>query len=262
MIVYDDQYRGITMQLKVLLNRHELVDSATKILVEKINNNQKEYFVLGLSTGSTVLSICEELVRYVQADKVSLKNLIVFYAGEFVGYSKKVQQKYFELLQNNFFSKIDILPQNIYTLNGIAEDLSMECKKYEQKIVELGGIDFFLSSLGSMGELAFNGPGSSLHSRTRLKTLTSETIKADARFFGGDTSKVPSQALTMGISTIYDSKEILIVVYGIQKAFAVRSCLEKSISNMSPASILQMHPKTTFMVDKVAGRLLTTLINE
>ena len=250
------------MKLQVLLNRDEIVKSATQRLVDKINNHQKKYFVLGLSTGLTVLSICEELARYAQEKKVSLDNVIIFYAGEFVGYSQLKQQYYFKLLQEKFFSKIEICSQNIYTLDGNAEDLSLECEQYEQKILDVGGIDFFLGSLGTMGDLAFNEPGSSLHSRTRLKTLTSETIKADARFFEGDISKVPSQALTMGVGTIYEAREVLIVVYGINKAFALRSCLEKAISEMSPASILQMHPKTTFMVDKVAGRLLTTLINE
>ena len=250
------------MKLQVLLNRDEIIDSATQILVDRINNNQKKYFVLGLSTGFTVLSICEKLVSYVQEKKVSLDNVIIFYAGEFVGYSQLKQQADFKQLQKKFFSKVDINPQNIYTLDGTAEDLSLECEQYEQKISDAGGIDFFLGSLGTMGELAFNEPGSSLHSRTRLKTLTSETIKADARFFDGDISKVPSQALTMGVETIYEAKEVLIVVYGINKAFALRSCLEKAISDMCPASNLQMHPKTTFIVDKVAGRLLTTLINE
>lgn len=250
------------MKLKVLLNRDEIIKSAAQKIVDKINNNNKKHFVLGLSTGFTVLSICEELARYVQEKKVSLDSVIIFYAGEFVGYSQLKQQDYFKELQEKFFSKIDVLPQNIYTLNGTTENLSLECKQYEQKIVDVGGIDFFLGSLGTMGELAFNEPGSSLHSRTRLKTLTSETIKADARFFDGEISKVPSQALTMGVGTIYEAREVLIVVYGIHKAFALRSCLEKAISDMSPASILQMHPKAIFMVDNVAGRLLTTLINE
>jgi len=250
------------MKLEVLLNRNELIESATQKIVDKINNHHKKHFVLGLSTGFTVLSICQELVHYVEEKKVSLDNVIIFYAGEFVGYSQLKQQDYFKQLQEQFFSKINIHPQNIYTLDGTAENLSLECQQYEQKIVDVGGLDFFLGSLGTMGELAFNEPGSSLNSRTRLKTLTSETIKADARFFEGDIAKVPSQALTMGVKTIYEAREVLIVVYGINKAFALRSCLEKAISDMSPASILQMHPKTTFMVDKVAGRLLTTLINE
>ena len=256
------KYEGVIMKVKVLLNRDEIIKSAVQKIVDKINNNQKEYFVLSLSTGFTVLSICEELTRYVQEKKVSLKNVIIFYAGEFVGYSQVKQQDYFKQLQEKFFSKIDISPKNIYTLNGTAENLSLECEQYEQKIKDVGGIDFFLGSLGAMGELAFNEQGSSLHSRTRLKTLTSETLKADARFFGGDIARVPSQALTMGVGTICEAKEILIVVYGVHKAFALKSCLEKAISDMSPASVLQMHPKTTFMVDKVASRSLTTLINE
>ncbi|MGL4676729.1 MAG: glucosamine-6-phosphate deaminase [Brevinema sp.] len=248
------------MKLNILSNRAEIIEKAVQVLIDTINQHSKPYFVLGLSTGATVLSICEILAKEVQNKKVSLHNVIVFYAGEFIGFSQYSRQYYFQRLQNDFFSKVDLQAQNIHTFNGNAEDLELECESYEQKINKLGGMDFFLGSLGEAGELAFNEPGSSLRSRTRLKTLTSETIKADARFFQNDPSKVPTQALTMGVATIFEAKEVLIVVYGVRKAFAVRACLEEAISEMHPASILQMHPNTSFFVDKVSGRLLTSIL--
>ncbi len=244
------------MRLRVLSNRTEIVQQTVQRLIEKINN--KEQFVLGLSTGATVLSICEELAHAVQNKKVSLKNVIIFYAGEFIGYSKS--SHYFERLDEVFLSKVDLLPENIHTFNGISEDLQKECLLYEQKINQVGGIDLFLGSLGEGGEIAFNEPGSSLKSRTRLKTLSAETIKADARFFDNDPSKVPTQALTIGMGNIFEAREVIIVVYGVNKAFAIQSCLEKPISEMHPASILQMHHNTTFFVDKVAGRLLSNTL--
>ncbi|MGL5956137.1 MAG: glucosamine-6-phosphate deaminase [Brevinema sp.] len=248
------------MKLKILSNRIEIIEKTVYTLIDRINNNTKPYFVLGLSTGATVLSICEFLADAVQNKTVSLRNVVIFYAGEFIGFSQSSRQYYFQRLHCDFFSKVDLQEQNIYTFNGNAEDLDSECESYEQKINDLGGMDLFIGSLGEAGELAFNEPGSSLRSRTRLKTLTAETAKADARFFQDDPSKVPTQALTMGIGTIFDAKEVLIVVYGVQKAFAVQACLEKAISEMHPASILQMHPNTSFFVDKVAGRLLTPVL--
>ncbi len=247
------------MNLKILSNREEIVELTVQKLIEHINNNQN-HFVLGLSTGATVLSICKGLAEAVQNKKVSLKNVSVFYAGEFIGFSKS--SHYFERLDQVFLSKVDLQVDNIYTFNGNSEDLKSECLKYEEKIQEVGGIDLFIGSLGEGGELAFNEPGSSLKSRTRLKTLSSETIKADSRFFDNDISKVPTQALTIGIGTIYEAKEVIIVVYGVNKAFAVQSCLEKPISEMHPASILQMHPNSSFFVDKVAGRLLSSALKD
>lgn len=251
------------MRLKILSNRAAIITLATQRIIKRINENTKQYFVLGLSTGATVLSICEELAEAVQKNTVSLKNVVIFYAGEYVGFSQADKDYYFDRLRHDFFSKVDLQAENIYTFNGKNDNLELECSNYEKKLAEFGGMDLFVGSLGTGGELAFNEPGSSLKSRTRIKTLTSETLKADARFFNNDISKVPKKVLTIGIETISEAKEVLIVVYGIQKAFAVKSCLENAISEMHPASILQLHPNTSFYIDKVAGRLLTNVaLNE
>lgn len=249
------------MKIQLLSNRSAIIKEATQFLIKKINmHTYNNPFVLGLSTGATVLSICENLVEYVQRGDVSLKNVVIFYAGEYVGFSQRTNQYYFSLLNDNFFSKVDLNPNNIYTLNGNAEDLYKECEQYEEKIKSFGGMDLFIGSLGVVGELAFNEPGSSLKSRTRLKTLTIETLKSDARFFYNDISAVPKQAITIGVGTIFDARIILIVAYGIHKAFAIKSCVESAVSEMNPASILQLHDNATVMVDKVAGRLLSAMI--
>lgn len=248
------------MELKILFNRAEIISLSTEKIIQKINSTNNKTFVLGLSTGATVLSVCKELAHAVEKKRVSLANVIIFYAGEYIGFSQADKEFYFEQLQDVFFSKVDIRPENINTFNGKSADLELECQSYEEKIKLLGGMDLFVGSLGVGGELAFNESGSSLYSRTRIKTLTTATIKSDARFFNNDISKVPKTVLTMGIGTIFDAKEVLILVYGTQKAFAVKACLEQSISEMQPASILQMHPCVSFYVDKVAGRLLTNVV--
>ena len=250
------------MKIQVLSQRTEIIENAVAVIVRKINDHPKNnIFVLGLSTGATVLSMCEALVTFVQKGEVSLKNVVIFYAGEYIGFSKKTKQYYFNLLQEIFISKVDIDPNNIFTLDGNVEDPVKECDLYEEKINSYGGMDLFVGSLGTTGALAFNEPGSSLQSRTRLKTLTSETLKADARFFGDNISLVPHQAVTMGVGTIFDAKMVLIVVYGVQKAFALKACLEESVSEMNPASIFQLHGNTVFLADKVAGRLLSKAIS-
>lgn len=249
------------MKIKILSNRQELITKTVELLITRINNHTtSQPFVLGLSTGATVLSICEELVKHYQAGDISLKNVITFHAGEYIGFSYISKQKYFKILQESFFSKVDIPTQNIFTIDGSTSDIMLECQHYEQKIKEFGGMDLFLGSLGENGNIAFNEPGSSLVSRTRIKTLTMETKRADARFFDNDINLVPSQAITMGLGTIFDAKEIIITVYGFQKAFTIQKCLEQSISDMNPASILQMHENVRFFIDKVAGRFLNLTI--
>ena len=150
---------------------------------------------------------------------------------------------------NNFFSHIDILPENANTLNGTVEDLVAECATYEAKMVAVGGIDLFLGGIGPDGHIAFNEPASSLSSRTRQKTLTTDTIIANSRFFDNDVNKVPKTALTVGVGTVLDAKEVLIVVNGHNKARALRHAVEEPISHMWTISALQMHPKGIIVCD-------------
>ncbi|MGL4367453.1 MAG: glucosamine-6-phosphate deaminase [Brevinemataceae bacterium] len=247
------------MDIKILNNRKQIISTAAEEIVFCINSRkgQNERFVLGLSTGATVLSICEELVSYVERGAVSFKEVYIFYAGKYLGFSDCNQESYFQYMFDNFFSKIDIRAENIFFLNGYTKNIDKECVDYEQKILQLGGMDLFVGSIGENGNLAFNEPGSSLCSRTRVKTLSSETIKADARFFEDHVSLVPTQAATIGLGTICDARRVIISVYGVNKAFALKSCLEGSISIMYPASVLQKHEAALFLVDQVAARFLT-----
>lgn len=242
------------MEICIKENRTDIIHTVANLVSDKINNAQGT-FILGLSTGLTVLDICEELAQKVRNKELSFENVIIFIAGEFVGFNYDNPNTYLSRLKEVFFSQIDIPIKNIYSLNGCKSDLKLECEHYEELIDSFGGMDLFIGSLGSNGNVAFNEPYSSLSSKTRLKTLTMQTLKADARFFN-NIADVPTKALTMGMSTIYNAKEVILAVYGINKAFALESCLEKSISDSHPASILQMHPKTSFIIDKVAGRLL------
>ncbi|MGL5721687.1 MAG: 6-phosphogluconolactonase, partial [Brevinema sp.] len=169
------------MDVRFLKNRQEIVQHCSRFLADEIASAKT--FVLGLGTGATVLSVCEELVSICHSENISLKHVVVFHAGEYVGISHRDPLSYRSLLENRFFSKVDILQENIHNLNGESVDLLAECEAYEDSIKEHGGLDLFFGSLGENGNLAFNEPGSALQSRTRLKTLSQETLQADARFF-------------------------------------------------------------------------------
>jgi len=153
---------------------------------------------------------------------------------------------------NNFFSHIDIQPSNVNILNGNADDLEAECASYEARIEAVGGIDLFLGGVGVDGHLAFNEPGSSLSSRTRQKSLTTDTVLANSRFFGGDVAKVPKTALTVGVGTVMDAKEVLVLVNGHAKARALQQAVEGGISQMWTISALQMHPNAVIVCDEDA----------
>jgi glucosamine-6-phosphate deaminase len=155
-------------------------------------------------------------------------------------------------MYENLFNHIDIPGDNINILNGNAKDLEKECADYEKKIEKAGGIDLFLGGIGPDGHIAFNEPGSSLTSRTRIKTLSYDTILANSRFFSGDIKKVPTQALTVGVGTVMDAKEVLIIITGYNKARAVREAVEGGISHMWTVSMLQMHQKCIFVCDEPA----------
>ena len=213
------------------------------------NPSETKPFVLGLPTGSTPLGVYERLIELHQKGLISFKNVITFNMDEYVGLDENHPQSYHYFMHKNFFSKIDIKKENINILNGTADDLEAECRNYEQKIKNSGGIDLFLGGCGCDGHIAFNEPGSSLISCTRVKTLTEDTIAANARFFDGDRTKVPKTALTVGIGTITNAKEVLIMMTGLSKADALQHAVEESVSQMWPVTILQMHKSAILIAD-------------
>lgn len=233
---------------------------AANYVVSKINAakpTKEKPFVLGLPTGSTPMGMYKNLIKHYQDKKVSFKNVVTFNMDEYVGLPEDHAESYHSFMWNNFFSHIDIEKENVHILNGNAPDLELECSTYEDKIKAAGGIDLFLGGIGPDGHIAFNEPGSSFASRTRVKTLTHDTIIANSRFFDNDITKVPKTALTVGVGTILDAKEVLILVNGHNKARALAQGVEGSISHMWTITALQLHPKGIIVCDEMATFELT-----
>lgn len=209
-------------------------------------------FVLGLPTGSSPIGTYQELVRLNKTRKVSFANVVTFNMDEYVGIPEDHPESYHSFMWHNLFSHIDIPKKNVNILNGNAKDLAAECKAYERKMADVGGIRLFLGGIGPDGHIAFNEPGSSLTSRTRVKTLTYDTLVANSRFFENDVAKVPKMALTVGVGTVMDSQEVLLIVNGYKKSHALQKIIEEGVNHMWTASILQMHPKATIVCDEEA----------
>ena len=207
-------------------------------------------FVLGLPTGSTPLGTYRKLIELNKAGKVSFEHVVTFNMDEYVGLPADHPQSYHFFMWDNFFSHINIKKENVHILNGMAKDLAAECAAYEKAIADVGGIDLFLGGVGVDGHLAFNEPGSSLSSRTRVKSLTSDTIQVNSRFFGGDISQVPTTALTVGVGTVTDAREVLVLITGRNKMHALRHAVEEGISQMWTISALQLHPKAVIVCDE------------
>lgn len=224
-------------------------------VAERINAAQPSKdkpFVLGLPTGSTPLGMYRKLIELHKEGRLSFANVITFNMDEYIGLPEDHEQSYHSFMWNNFFSHIDIPKENVHILNGNAKDIKAECEAYEAKIKSVGGIDIFLGGIGPDGHIAFNEPGSSLSSRTRVKTLTTDTIHANSRFFDGDLSKVPTTALTVGVGTILDAKEVIILVNGLGKARALYNGVECGVNHMWTISALQQHPKGIIVCDEDA----------
>ena len=214
--------------------------------------SENQPFVLGLPTGSSPVGTYRELVRLCKNGQVSFKHVVTFNMDEYVAIPKDHPQSYHSFMWDNLFSHIDIPEKNVNILNGNAPDLEAECRRYEDKIKSYGQIHLFLGGIGPDGHIAFNEPGSSLSSRTRVKTLTTDTIIANSRFFDNDLAKVPKTALTVGVGTVLDAQEVLIIVNGHNKARALYHAVEGSINHIWTISALQMHPKGIIVCDEDA----------
>ncbi len=209
-------------------------------------------FVLGLPTGSSPLGMYKELVKLNQAKKVSFKNVITFNMDEYVNIAEDHPERYHSFMGNNFFKHFDITKENFNIINGNAKDLTAECEQYEKKMKQAGGIELFLGGIGPDGHIAFNEPGSSLASRTRVKTLTQDTIIANSRFFDNDVNKVPKTALTVGVGTVMDAREVMILVNGHNKGRALWHAIEGAVNHLWTISALQLHPKGIIVCDEAA----------
>ena len=243
------------MRLVIQPNYDKLSQWTAAYIAKKINDckpSAKKPFVLGLPTGSSPIGTYQQLAKLNKAGKVSFKNVVTFNMDEYVGIPKDHPESYHSFMWKNLFGHVDIPKENVNILNGNAKDLPKECENYEKKIASLGGIEFFLGGIGPDGHIAFNEPGSSLSSRTRVKTLTYDTILANSRFFNNDMTQVPKLALTVGVGTVTDSREVLLIVNGYKKARALQKITEEGVNHMWTASILQMHPKAMLVCDEEA----------
>ncbi|WP_337626312.1 glucosamine-6-phosphate deaminase [Phocaeicola sp.] len=243
------------MRVIIESDYRSLSEWAANYVAQRINQFQpssERPFVLGLPTGSSPLGMYKALIELNREGKVSFRNVVTFNMDEYVGLPESHPESYHSFMFNNFFNHIDIPKENIHILNGNASDLEAECGNYEKQIASYGGIDLFVGGIGPDGHIAFNEPGSSLTSRTRVKTLTTDTIVANSRFFDNDVDKVPKTALTVGVGTVMDAKEVLILCNGHNKARALQHAVEGSVTQMWTISALQMHRHGIIVCDEAA----------
>ena len=243
------------MRLVIQDSPAEVGELVAAYVIKRINDfkpTATRPFVLGLPTGSSPVLCYKVLVREFKAGKVSFQHIVTFNMDEYCELPRDHPESYHSFMWENLFRHIDIQPQNANLLDGNAPDLNVECRRYEDKIKSYGGIMLFLAGIGPDGHIAFNEPGSSLSSRTRIKTLAQETVVANARFFGGDLDAVPRLALTVGVATVLDAEEVLVMITGTHKAYALAKCIEEGVNHMFTVSAIQMHPKAIVVCDEDA----------
>jgi glucosamine-6-phosphate deaminase len=242
--------------MEVVINT--TADEAGKLAADAIEDllKRRPDAVLGVATGSSPLIIYEELGRRVAQGSLSLAKARAFMLDEYVGLSAEDPQRYRNVIRDEFVDKVDIDPAQVFGPDGLAADLLRACEAYEQAIADAGGVDLQILGIGTDGHIAFNEPGSSLASRTRIKTLTSQTRRDNARFFGGNLDAVPQHCLTQGIGTILEARHLVLIASGRRKAEAVHQLVEGPVSAMWPATALQLHPHVTVFLDTSAGSRL------
>lgn len=220
--------------------------------IKTFNPTPEKPFVLGLPTGSSPIGTYTELIELVKQGELSFQNVVTFNMDEYVGIPVDHPQSYHYFMDKHLFNHIDIPRENINVLDGNAADLEAECEAYEKKIESYGGIQLFLGGIGPDGHIAFNEPGSSLKSKTRVKTLTYDTILANSRFFDNDVNRVPKTALTVGVDTVMQAKEVVIIINGYNKARALQKVVEEGVNHMWTVSVLQLHQKGMIVCDEDA----------
>lgn len=243
------------MQLMIRETPSAVADWAARYVKHRIQSfapTAERPFVLGLPTGSTPLNLYKRLIEFYEARALSFQHVVTFNMDEYVGLPADHPESYHSFMYRNLFNHVDIPKSQVNILNGNAADVNAECQQYEDKIKSSGGIELFIGGVGEDGHVAFNEPGSSLQSRTRIKTLTYSTQMANARFFNNDVTKVPKQALTVGVATITDAREVMILAQGYNKAMALQQAIEGSVNHMWTVSALQLHPRSIMVCDEDA----------
>ncbi len=241
--------------MRLIITKHNLGLFASCYVMDKINKHdclKKKQFVLGLPTGGTAEDMYKHLVLFYKQKMISLSSVVTFNMDEYIGIDREHSQSYYQYMKTKFFDYVDLLDQNINIPNGMAKNIKEECENYEKKILQVGGIDLFIGGVGENGHIAFNEQYSSLSSKTRDKELNKSTIHANARFFDNDINKVPKSAITVGVSTIMEAEEVMILVSGVKKAVALQQALEGSVSHLYTITALQMHKKAIIVADEEA----------
>lgn len=243
------------MRLIIEPNYDQMSKWAAYYVASCINHAKptKEHpFVLGCPTGSSPIGMYKELISLYKDGKVSFRNVVTFNMDEYCNIPVDHPQSYHTFMWDNFFSHIDIPKENVNILNGNADDVEKECAAFEEKMKAYGGVDLFMGGVGPDGHIAFNEPGSSFTSRTRIKTLTKDTIIANSRFFDNDITQVPKTALTVGVGTVTAAKRVLLLVSGHNKARALYHGVEGGVCQMWTISALQLHPHAIIVADEDA----------
>lgn len=244
------------MEIIVTDSYQQMSKVAAQVVARTLNT--KPNAVLGLATGSTPLGLYRELIRMHQEEGLDFSRVTTFNLDEYVGLTQRHPQSYYYFMQENLFRHINIPAQNVHIPSGTTDNYEAFCRWYEERIVECGGIDLQILGVGSDGHIAFNEPGSSLGSRTRIKTLARQTIEDNARFFDSP-EQVPVYAITMGVGTILEARKIVLLANGKNKAGAVAAAIEGPVTSMVTASALQLHRDTTSIIDREAAGSLEML---
>lgn len=242
------------MEVIVTPDRQRLATLGADAVAQHVAANPAA--VLGLATGSSPLRVYEELGRRVAAGRLSLRGCSAFLLDEYVGLPVGHPESYRQVIEREFVRLVDIDGGRVRGPDGSAGDVPGACADYEERICAAGGVDVQLLGVGSDGHVAFNEPGSSLASRTRIKTLTEQTRRDNARFFEGAVAAVPRHCLTQGIGTILDARHLVLIATGRHKAEAVHHLVEGAVSAMWPATALQLHPHVTVLLDEAAASRL------
>jgi len=242
------------MRVIIVKDPEEMGKKATDLIAGEMK--KKTSFILGLATGSTPLSLYKEFIKRNKAGEMDFSTMITFNLDEYIGLEPTHNQSYRYFMNENLFDHVNILKKNTHVPNGIAEDIDASCQEYEKMIDEIGGIDYQVLGIGGNGHIGFNEPGSSLGSLTRIKTLSTETISDNARFFEKK-EDVPTQAITMGIGTIMKTKKVVLLASGANKADTIKAALEGPITSMCPSSALQLHRFVTYVITEDCATKLT-----
>jgi len=240
------------MKLVIRQSEEEVAEWAALYVKTRITSfapTAERPFVLGLCTGNSPMAMYKRLVAMHKAGDLSFKHVITFNMDEYVGLPKQHLQSYHHYMWKNFLNLIDICPWNTHILDGNAPDLDAECEAFETKIKDAGGVDLFIGGTGPDGHIGFNEPGSSLKSRTRVKTLAHSTVIEMLPLFDNDLELVPKMALTIGMGTFMDSQEVMLLMTTTRKAKALARCIEDGVSHMAPVSVIQTHDRAVVVCD-------------